>query len=351
MARIAILNWFFVKFLLQSSDVPAINPSILKTQTKPMQQMHRVTLCSLFSLASMTVAVSAQPANIAWVSFHAGDNAPSAGAAAVGFTQAPDIGYTTLLTGAGYNVTRIVTADNFDVSSLYAYDLVIIGRSVPSGHYQQANETAAWNGFTGKLIDMGGYTMRASRLGWTTGDTIPDTSGSVTLKPAGLHPIFQGIPVDGATGNMFNPFATAVTYMANGTSVNARGISVNTNPLEGGGQVLATVGTPGDPAFGGALIALWGPDWNNPTADPQLGVTKVNGGTDVLGGWRMAFLSGAREASGVSSETAGVYDLTPDGAKLFLNSVNYFLTVVPEPSSVALFAFGGLALLLRRKKV
>lgn len=315
-----------------------------------MQQKYRVTLCSLISLASMTVAVSAQPVKIAWVSFHAGDNAPSAGAASVGFTQAPDIGYTSLLTGAGYNVTRIVTADNFNVSSLYAYDLVIIGRSVASAHYQQANETAAWNGFTGKLIDMGGYTMRASRLGWTTGDNIPDTSGSVTLKPTGLHPIFQGIPVDGASGNMFNPFATAITYTAYGTNVTARGISVNNNTLEGGGRVLATVGTPGDPAFGGALIALWGPDWSNPTADPQLGVTKINGGTDVLGGWRMAFLSGTREANGINSETAGIFDLTPDGAKLFLNSVNYFLTVVPEPSSVALFAIGGLALLLRRKK-
>lgn len=311
-----------------------------------MQQELRATLRSVVCLASMAVVISSQAANIAWVSFHPGDNTPSAGAAGVGFTQASDIGYTSLLAANGHTVTRFVTADNFNVSLVSGYDLVIISRSAASAHYQQANETAAWNGFTGKILDMNGYTTRANRLGWTTGDTILDTTGSVTLKPVGLHPIFQGIPFDGATGNMFNPFATAITYIANGASVNARGISVNNNTLEGGGVVLATVGTVGDPAFGGPLISLWGPNLANPNAPAPV----INGGTDVLGGYRMAFLSGAREANGISSETAGIFDLTADGSKLFLNTVDYFITVVPEPSTAALFAFGGLALLLRRKK-
>ncbi len=313
-----------------------------------MQQNLRVSAWSLACISSLAV-FSANAYNIAWVSFHPGDNTPSAGAAGVGFTQAPDIGYTSLLSAHGYSVTRFVSADNFNVSQLNGYDLVIIGRSVASGHYQQANETAAWNSFSGKLIDMGGYTTRANRLGWTTGDNIPDTTGAVTLKPVGPHEIFQGIPVDGFTGNMFNPFSTAITYTAYGTNVTARGISVNNNPLEGGGTILATVGTTGDPAFGGAVISVWGPDPGNPNA-PTPGVTMINGGVDVLGGWRMAFLSGTREANGISSETAGIYDLTPDGEKLFLNSINYFITVVPEPSTAALFAIGGLALLLRRMK-
>jgi len=298
----------------------------------------------------MAAAISAGAASVAWVSFHSGDNTPSAGAVGAGFAQAPDIGYTDLLTANGYNVTRFVTADEFNVSQLLGFDLVIIGRGVASTHYQSATESAAWNGLPVKLIDMGGYTMRASRLGWTTGETIPDTAGTITLHASGLSPIFAGVPMDGASGNMFNPFANIVTYTAFGTNaITTRGISVNTNPFEGNPQVLATVGTAGDPASGGAIIAIWGPNPSDPNA-PVAGVTKINGGTDVMGGWRMEFLSGSREASGVSSETAGIFDLTPDGARVFLNSIDYFLTVVPEPSSLALFAFGSLALLLRRKK-
>ena len=46
-------------------------------------------------------------------------------------------------------------------------------------------------------------------------------------------------------------------------------------------------------------------------------------GTDVLAAPRLVFLSGAREASsGKSSETAGMYDLSEDGAKMFLNAVD-----------------------------
>ncbi len=303
-----------------------------------MQQNLRVSVWSLACISSLAV-FSANAYNIAWVSFSSGDNTPSSNAAGAGFTQAPDIGYTDLLNGNGHTVTRFQTADNFNVSQLVGYDLVIIGRGVNSGHYESATETAAWNGFGGKLMDMSGYTLRNSRLGFTTGGTMPDTAGTVALKPTSYHPIFSGIPIDGASGNMFNPFASIVTYIAFGTNnVTTRGISVNTDALEGGGTVLATIGTQGDPAFGGMVIGLW-----------DKGAV-INGGTDVLGGWRMVFLSGSREANGVSSETAGIYDLSADGAKLFLNSVDYFVSVVPEPSTAALFAIGGLALLLRRKK-
>lgn len=296
---------------------------------------------------TVVAAASASAANIAWVSFHSGDNTPATGSANAGFTQAPDIGYTDLLKANGHTVTRFVSADSFAVSQVAGFDLVIIGRSVASGHYQQANETLAWNSFTGKLLNMGDYTLRGSRLGWlasgTTGsatDFMVDTVGNVALKPTGPHPIFQGIPVDGFTGNMFNPFATAVTYTAFGTNVTARGISLSTNAPVGDAEVLATISmTIGGTLYDIPAIALW-----------DAGAT-VNDGTEVLGGWRMAFMSGGREANGIDSTTAGVYDLTPDGAKLFLNSIDYFINVVPEPSTFALFAFGGLALLLRRKQV
>ena len=68
---------------------------------------------------------------------------------------------------------------------------------------------------------------------------------------------------------------------------------------------------------------------------------------DILGGHRLVFLTGSREHASLTSEGAGVYDLTPDGAQMFLNAVNY---MVPEPSLAALAGLGTLALLLRRRR-
>jgi hypothetical protein len=89
-----------------------------------------------------------------------------------------------------------------------------------------------------------------------------------------------------------------------------RGISVVTNAPAGAGTTLATVGTPGDPAFGGSLITLW------PAGDTI--------GANVLAGPRMTFLSGSREpATPADIQLAGEYDLTAGGASLFLNAVAF----------------------------
>ncbi|HVR36345.1 MAG TPA: LamG-like jellyroll fold domain-containing protein, partial [Methylomirabilota bacterium] len=250
--------------------------------------------------------------NIAWVSFHAADDQPSGAAAGVGFTEAPDVGYTQLLTATGHSVTRFVTSGTPDAATLNTFDLVIISRSVPSGDYQDPPETAAWNGLTAPSILMGGYILRNSRLGFTTGGTIPDTAGPISLtvnNPA--HPIFQGIALDGAN-TMVNPYADLVTFDINGTTPTVqRGISVNTDPVATGGTVLATVGTVGDPAVGGMIIGEY-----------LAGTTMANGSADTLAGHRLVFLSGSRE-QGITSEGSGIYDLEADGAILFLNAVDY----------------------------
>jgi len=58
----------------------------------------------------LTLTAAASAPKIAWVSYHAADDEPHADAAAFGFTQAPDIGYTDLLKANGYDVTRILTS-------------------------------------------------------------------------------------------------------------------------------------------------------------------------------------------------------------------------------------------------
>src|SRR5688500_16039351 len=79
----------------------------------------------------------ANAANIAWVSFHAGDNMPTQAAIDEGYTMAPDVGYTNLLATAGHNVTRFVTVNDVNTNATLIgqlnaaeIDLVMISRSV-----------------------------------------------------------------------------------------------------------------------------------------------------------------------------------------------------------------------------
>jgi hypothetical protein len=248
-------------------------------------------------------------ANIAWVSFHPADNDPAADAKTAGFTEAPDVGYTKLLASKGHKVTRFVTSGTPDVAALNTFDLVIIGRSVASGDYQDPPETLAWNGITAPTMIMGGYVLRNVRLGYTTGGTIPDTAGPVILSVKNAaHPIFAGVSLD-ANGTMINTFANLVSY----SNVVQRGISVNTDPVSGNGTILATVATPADPALNGMVIGEW-----------QAGAKMATAAGDILGGHRLVFLSGSREqTSGLTGQAAGIYDLTDDGAKMFLNAVKY----------------------------
>jgi hypothetical protein len=278
-------------------------------------------------LAAFSYALSASAVDIAWVTFHPGDNMPSAGAAAAGidFTTAPDKGYTDVLTAAGHNVTRVVTTDNPTpafIDGLNDYDLVIISRSVNSGHYESDAETLAWNSqiYT-PVITMNGYANRDVRLGFNTGATIPDTNGPIKLAVANpAHPIFAGVAISG--GVTTNDYANIVT-MPVGSMAVQRGISVVTDPIVPGGTVLATVsGAPDpttNPAGGGTIIAEFQPG-------TLLDTSPVN----ALQGHRVMFLSGSREHAATttppapsSAEIAGQYDLTPTGQQMFLNAVNY----------------------------
>ncbi|HIG29170.1 MAG TPA: hypothetical protein EYQ50_15835 [Verrucomicrobiales bacterium] len=248
--------------------------------------------------------------NIAFVSFHAESGVPTPDAAAVGFTEAADKGYTDLLENAGHTVTRVVTSNSPDVDALNQFDLVIISRSVASSGYRNEGATA-WNSVTTPMLVMGGYVLRTSRMGFTSGSSMEDTTDTISLnvsKPN--HPIFRGIQRGvalGADGTMANPYAKIITF----NDIVQRGVSVNNNPIAAGGQVLATVAGPGTPT-GGMIIGEW-----------QAGATMANDAADVLAGHRVVMLTGSREQT-FTSQGAGIYDLIgEDGATLFLNAVGY----------------------------
>ncbi len=261
---------------------------------------------------------------VVWVSFHGADDAPSGGAAGAGFTVAADKGYTDLLKGAGYDVVRYVQTGTPDVNVVNAADLVIVSRSVASGSFQNDAATR-WNTVTAPMIVLNGYTARKSRMGYNTGTSIPDTTGDIALTVADAsHPIFAGIAL--ADGTMANPYAGVVTY-ADGTV--ARGISIVTEPVDDEATVLATVS---------AASEGMGPVGATVIAEYPAGATLTHdggAGNDVLGNRRLLFLTGAREADGISSETAGMYDLYADGAQMFLNAVAYMLIEPEEPEEPA----------------
>jgi hypothetical protein len=276
-----------------------------------------------FCLGVMISAVSSQAANIVFVSFHPGDNMPNANAAGQGFTQAPDVGYTQLLAANGHSVTRVPTTGNpLTNATILGADLIIISRSVPSADYQADDETAKWNGIPVPTIILGGYIIRGGasgnvRLGYLAGDVLPDTDGPIRLRVnAPGHPIFAGVALD-SSDVMVNTYATSGT---NGTiqapsGVLQRGISANTLPVAAGGTVLATVAADRN-AAGRLVIAEWKPG--------AIMNTTANGGTnDILGGRRLVLLTGTREVAPIPADGAGIYDLTPDGAQLLLNAVNY----------------------------
>jgi hypothetical protein len=199
-----------------------------------------------------------------------------------------------------------VTTATPDVDYLNTFDLVIISRSVPSGNYQTADSTALWHAITKPTILMGGYIIRASRLGYTTGETIPDTAGTVQLKVnAPNHPIFKDVPLDAS--NVTPNFAHIVSF--NGTA--QRGISVNTSPVITGATVLATIANIGDPAVNGMVIGEY-----------LAGTTMGDVSLDITAGKRLVFLSGSRE-NVITAEGAGIFDLDGAGARMFYNAVKY----------------------------
>lgn len=281
-------------------------------------------LLSLLTV-SLLAGMSLPAANIAWVSLHSADNTPNANATNAGFTNAPDAGYTKLLAANGHTVTRFVTIEGLQnspdlITALNTNDLVIISRSVPSGHYDSAAETAAWNSsVTVPLMSINGYVNRNNRLGFNTGDTIPDVnSDPMRLRVLyRAHPIFAGIALND-TNLMVNPFSSIQTHTnaTTGATQVQRGASVVTSAPIGGMSILARVGTPGDAAFNGVVIG-----------EINQGVSSSHG-RDVFAAKRLVFITGSRELN-ITGDAAGMYDLQPDGAQMFLNAVNYLTT--PQP--------------------
>ncbi len=195
---------------------------------------------------------------------------------------------------------------------------------------------------------MGGFSIRGgtgggSRLGLYTNETLVDSTTSTKLIATNpSHPIFAGIALDGAN-TMVNNYADVMS-LPHAPGHLQRGISTGT-PIAAGGEILGTV-APGDPTAGGTVIALFPP-----------GTTMQSNPTSVTTAHRLMFLSGSREHAAnaaaippitTNADVAGIYDLTPDGSRMFLNAVD-FMVAVPEPNSAILLAFAVAGLVMLRR--
>jgi hypothetical protein len=298
-----------------------------KRRTQESSFPGRVDDCRVYNrvLSAEEIAeIGNNPKKIVWVSFHSADDKPVANAANFGFTQASDIGYTDLLKAQGYKVVRYVSTGTPNAALLNTADLVIISRAAPSGHYQNANATN-WNNISAPTMILGGYVIRKNRMGFATGNTIPDTTGDIALTVLDpMHPIFDGIAL-GADGTMAGLYAGVVPIPTEAATM-SRGISIVTEPAGAEGTVLAVVAA--DSAATGPAGAMVIAEWPAGSSVIHDG----GAGTDVLAAPRLVFLTGSREPSGVTGgEAAAVFDLYEDGALMFLNAVNYMLNPPPAP--------------------
>ncbi|MCI0748087.1 MAG: PA14 domain-containing protein [Verrucomicrobia subdivision 3 bacterium] len=280
------------------------------------------TILRRFILVSIACAFyPVHAANIVWIS-----DAP-AGLGPFFPTNDPamsDHGWIVLLQNAGHNVIRYNPPDGGanampqpDVDALNTNDLVILGRTFGSGAVQVVPQVTQWNSAVTKpVLTINAYLVRANRMGWCVGNTLPDgvptPVTALDLNDPETAFIFSGVAMNGNT--------TVEVY--------DEALDRNTSQIvEGpvtGGTVLAQA----------TFVPLGGttPTTVNIIMEWPAG-TPVRGGADILGSYRIYLAAGSREAAGASVPgTSGRENLTPTGEDMFLKAVDLALNngIVPS---------------------
>ena len=222
-----------------------------------------------------------------------------------------------LLTDEGYTIDfrqaywDELTADH--VVELNAFDLVIVSATTQSGVLTtDAAEAELWNSVTAPMMLCCTYALRSTRWNWVdNGDAeLPNNNGDQgsplmqVLEPG--HPIFTGISLDE------NNQLQAV------------------DPTLGSGQ-CTFIGTAD--AGNGTLIAktvgnewMWIAEWKDR-------VEFYDGAGTYATNLRMTFSIGGHEVAGNDRDVnpARGYNLTDEGWRLFLNSIQYMLGESIDP--------------------
>ncbi|GEM_PF-6262501 len=251
-------------------------------------------VCSLVLLLSQIIAPAAFGTTIVWVS----DNKNPENLDPT--TNGPrDQTWIDLLIDNGYMVdlsfanTEARDLDDAKIAALNAADLIIISRNTNSGDYDDGDEIQQWNAIETPIMMQVAHIMRSSRWKWL--DTTNTDATTANLKvELPSHPIFAGVALDGNN---------EVAILQGDDS------SVTNNTDPGNGTLLGTVAD-----TGGTWIVEW-----------ETGQEFYSGSGEIAGGPRMWFAAG-----GQGDNLDGLYNLSEEGEKIFLNAVKYLAMPVPE---------------------
>jgi hypothetical protein len=198
--------------------------------------------------------------------------------------------------------------DANEVAALEAADLIIVSRDADQAQYAtNAAEVAQWNSIKTPLILMQNYIARSSRWRWLSSTSMAARQNyfnAFAVDPN--HPVFAGVQLDSnGVINYMDPNA----YPGHVSFINIANA--------GHGKAIAV-----RPDNGNILIAEWGPPSK---------LAFYNGSTQIPAGHRMLFNAGTQETS--TNIGFGVYNLTAEGQKMFLNAIAYMLTKPKLPFS------------------
>jgi len=267
-----------------------------------MKKLYSLALTILILLGPISSVLAA---NIIWVSDAPNNGGPFFVANDPAYI---DHGWIMLLTNAGHNVLRYNPPDSSDtplpaadLSALNTNDLVILSRTLGSGSFQNHTQATQWNtAVTVPVLSINAYLLRAIRLGWFVGSTLPDGTPTpvraLDLLNGKTAYLFSQVALNGDT--TANPYDEAF----------ARNTSHITEMPVTGGTVLARSAA----LIGGTNVPVV-VDWLAGT------VVRTN---HILSSYRLYFAAGSRETNGGSVPmTAGKETLTATGESMFLKAV------------------------------
>ncbi len=186
------------------------------------------------------------------------------------------------------------------IAELEAADLIIIGRVVSSGTYDDANEAEMWNAISTPMISQSAHVCRAySKWGWFNTTGTSNKTPRLMLSTYDDHDIFAGVAID-PNGNVDLVDPNAQVTLPN----------LNEGTVAGNGTLLG-VHDEGYP-----WIVTWEP-----------GIEYYDGSGQIPAGPRM-FL-GVAAGKTMNDLVEGGYNLTADGQTLFLNAVEYMMAGAP----------------------
>jgi hypothetical protein len=228
-----------------------------------------------------------------------------------------DADFASFLTGLGHTVHTSTpgqykegnegSAGAASFAAANMVDLIIVSRDTNSGAYDEGNNGAGWNAIDVPLILMGPHISRSSRWKWL------DTTSATTQLVEDIKIVEPG-----------DPFVAGLTesYTSGGY------VTYNGTPDGGNGTVIAT--TQDD----NMLLVRW-----DAGTEFYAGSGQTAGATRVL-------LGGIpyHEDHGGGPMTFGHYT---DNGKDIIAQVVY--NTIPEPMTIALLGFGGLALIRKKR--